>query len=314
MRGKIVLALTFGLAACGVDTFDIGKISKDENSSRELVPITIPVNMVDVSSFSLAPATNFEMTMDSCVSGHTATADETTGSLDVYKFDQGCLAKLTSFTSAGITYDNVSAGAVDFTTWLAGDTATFSDGTNTIAVTVVAQLDSPISGTEPITYSFTTAEAGTGDTIADTTVGDSHVITVAGDDAPDVEIISHAFVGMTALGAGQFDFEFECQAAIAGNDCSGQDMTTYEWALEDANSFATPGVPSLAELDALTMDATVGAVDGANGTNGGIDAPTLDGPDAMHTNPNMVLIVKSGASYKYFTVDVTVLSEVQDTP
>lgn len=306
-------SLSLITGACGIDGLDIGSSSKDSGTDRQLTPITIPVNLMDMSgSLSLAAATSFEMNLDGCVSGFTAVADETTGALEVYKFDQNCLAKLTQFEVGGVIYTSTNAGAIDFTTWLAGDTATFTSagGAQSIGVSVVTQLDNPVSGTEPIEYAFSTALAGSGDTIADTTVGDSHTITVGGDAAPDVEIVANGFVGMTATGAGQFTFDLECQTAIVGNDCTGSDMTAWSFALVQ-DTYA--GSPTVTELNGFTYSGA-GVADGAIGGNGGTATGTLQGPDAMHTNPNMLLVVKNGASYKYFDVDVTVLPANQATP
>lgn len=310
MRTKLLVSAAFFLTACGFEGLDIGKISKDENN-RQLTPTKVPVQLIDMSgSFSLAPADAYNLSLDGCVSGFTATATEATvGGLQVYKFDQNCLAKLTSFQTGGITYAATNPGATDFTTWLAGDNATFTDagGTNSIGVSVVTQLDNPVSGTEPIQYAFSVAVAGTGNTVADTTVGASHTVTVAGDNPPDVEVFANAFVGMTATGAGQFTFDMECQAAIAGNLCSGDDMTAWTWLLvEDTYG----GSPTLTDLDALTPAGT-GVVSGAINVNGGITSPTLNGPDQIHLKPNMILVIKNGVSYKYFNVDVTVLPAVQ---
>ena len=175
-------------------------------------------------------------------------------------------------------FDN--PGAVNFTTWLAGDNATFTNaaGTLSIGVSVISQLDNPVSGTEAITYGFSVALAGTGQTIADTTVGASHVMTVGSDDAPDVEIVSslaNSFVNMTATGAGQFVFDLECQSSIAGNNCSGvDDMTTWEVVLvEDTYG----GSPSLTNLNALFPGSPIVTVSGGIGTNGGFTTPTLTG-------------------------------------
>ena len=190
MKLKLVVALAFGLTACGFEGLKVGKVTKNENS-RTLTPITVPVQLQDLSNgFHLAAATTFAISLEDCVSGFTATADQTTApGLAVYRFDQGCLAKLTEFETGGVVYRHDNPGAVDFTTWLAADTATFTNGagTQSIGVSVVTQLDSPVSGTEAIAYAFSTAVAGTGDTIADTTVGASHTMTVDGDEAPDVD-------------------------------------------------------------------------------------------------------------------------------
>jgi hypothetical protein len=315
-KSTFAAVVMFGLTGCGIDGMNIGKTSKDESSSRQLVPTSVPVQMTDKSgSLSLASATAFNITLDGCVSGFTATATEATvGGLEVYKFDQNCLAKLTQFTSGGVTYSATNPGATDFSTWAAGDSATFTDsvGTQSIGVSVISQLNDPVSGTEAIEYGFSVAVVGTGQSIASTTVGASHIMTVNSDDAPNVEIeatsLTTSFVGMTATGAGQFVFDFECGLAISGNDCDGVDMTGWEISLVQ-DTYA--GSPSQTDLDALPAGSPVTTVSAGIGTNGGFTSPTLQGPAAMHNNPEMLVVIKNGSSYKSFEVDVTVLSTSQ---
>jgi hypothetical protein len=310
---KIISCSAFlALSACGINSLNIEKSRDDGSGQTPLKPITIPVQMLNMSGvFQLADATTFSIVMEGCISGYSTTVDETSGGLTAYKFDQGCLAKLKEFEVGGIIYSSSNAGATDFTTWLAGDSATFTDasGSSSIGVTVGSQLDSPITGTEPISYAFSTALEGVGDNVTEATVGASHTVTVAGDAAPDVEIFSNDFVGMTATGAGQFSFALECQSgAISGNFCAGSDMTAWSWALVE-DTFA--GTPTLDDLNAMVMDATSGTVNGTINTNGGVDTPVLQGPDQIHLKPNMLFVIKNGASYKYFNVDVSVLPLVQ---
>lgn len=312
----LTAGIVAGLASCGFEDIEFTKVKKDENSDQnKRKKIQIPIQLLEQNSgFNLAAATGFDVVLEGCVTGLTATADETTvGGLQVYKDDEGCLAKLTQFETGGVTYSASNPRAVDFTTWLAGDTASFTNGAGTlsIGVVVVTQLDNPISGTEPIEYGFFEVQQGTGQQVPDTVVGASHVLTVGSDGAPDVEIevgsLATSFIGLTATGAGEFVFDLECGSAVSGNDCTGLDMTAWTLALVQ-DTFA--GSPTLAELNAL-VTAGGQSVNGAIGANGGITTPTLLGPDAMHLNSEMLLVVKNGSSYKYFEVDVTVLQSAQ---
>jgi hypothetical protein len=309
MKTKLVFALALGLSACGIDGLNIGKVDKDGNV-RSLTPINIPINVVDTSgSFNLAAASAYSMTMTGCVSGYSPTVTEATaGGMPVYRFDQGCIAELRSFTTGGTEYRFDNPNATPFPAAHAvGNTATFTDGTGTlfVGVSVIAQLDDPISGTEPIQYGFSESVAGTGDTITSGTVGASHTITVAGDGAPNVEVQAHGYTGMTAAGEGQFTFAMECQGTYADPACDTIDVTTYQWALvEDTYG----GTPTLPDLDAITMSGLFGTSNPAIGTNGGVDSPTLTGPATIHSKPNMLLVIKNGLSYKYMTVQVQVLT------
>ena len=96
---------------------------------------------------------------------------------------------------------------IHFTSWIAGDLATFEESgnpANTIRVAVASQLDDPVSGTEAISYTFSEIVAGADEAIASSVVSDAHAITVAGQAAPNFTISAVSFAGMTAAGAGQF--------------------------------------------------------------------------------------------------------------
>ncbi|NRA65501.1 MAG: hypothetical protein HRU19_13520 [Pseudobacteriovorax sp.] len=68
--------------------------------------------------------------------------------------------------------------------------------------------------------------------------------------------------------------------------------------------------------EATTLFATAGSapnstinVGDASFPNGGFESIDLTGPDQMHLNPNMILVVEAdGKSYQYFNLDVSTLS------
>ena len=328
-----IFAIVCMTAACSVEEPTVDQAAEEEQTTEfsddDLV--TIPVALAESSSaisLLLAPATDYDMTVDGCASGLTTTANELTPSLEVYKFDRGCLAKLTAFTSGGITY--VPSSGDPFTTWLAGDTATFedqSDPTTTIAVKVDSQLEDPIAGTETVAYSFSEIEAGADENIASSVVGQSQTLSVSGQVAPDFNIATNGvnFVGITATGAGEFEFKFECASAQTGTgltaDCAGVTMSDLTYKLVE-DTFG--GTLTTAEAAALfpAGESSLLAAEvydaGTNGlTNGGFTTKlgtgsALVGPDAMHDNPNMILILQAAdTSYKYFNIDVSTLSETQ---
>lgn len=293
---------------CGIDLIDGGSSEPNVSEPDELEMISVPLEVVDQtnSGLNLTSASAFTMNLEGCASGYAVSVTEANASINLYKYDEGCLLKLVSLTVSGVTYTSTNTGAVDFTTWQPDDAGVFVDasGFYSIAVGVVSQLDDPISGTEAVAYSFAMVSAGSDETIADTDVGDGHAISVDGHPAPSVTIESVSFTDISASGAGQFSFNLECNEAVDGNNCASVDMTAWEYALvKDTYSSS----PTPADLIALSYSGT-GTVDDTIGSFGGIGSPALNGPDEIHNNPEMILVIKNDISYLYFNVDVTAIS------
>lgn len=276
-------------------------------------------------------ATHFSIELTGCVSGYTSTGDEVNPSLNVYKYDQGCIAKLVSFELPSGIF--TPTGGTDFSSWDAGQTAVFAkttDNTVTMGVVVIAQLPSTITGTEAVTYSFYEIVEGADVAVSD--VGEGHTMTVDGVLAPSFTVNSVRYVAMTNTGAGQFEFTMHCSVALgnANTTCKDVTLTDIDYMLiEDAAPYN--GTITFAQADALDWDNDSTPVVGGEVVNvGGNDAATppntlarggfytniaapLTGPDELHNNPNMLLIFRAPngdhASYLYFNVDVTTLTQ-----
>ncbi|SMF52646.1 hypothetical protein [Pseudobacteriovorax antillogorgiicola] len=312
------------LASCGPEMINPSESNSEEDltAGQEFATVSVGVQESSTPLFGLAAATSFDMSLENCVSGLTyASIQDTNPNIDVYKFDQDCVVKLNQFVYGGVTW--VPSSGDPFTSWLAGDVATFedsTDNTNTIRVVVASQLDNPVSGTEQISYTFSEIQAGADETIAKNVVSDSHAITVSGQSAPNFTIAAVSFTGLTATGAGQFGITLNCANAVsgsvAGSDiaCDGVPLSDITYKLiQDTYS----GTLTMSDASALFPTGesvvTVGT-DGldfgdATATNGGFVTVTLTGPDAMHSNPNMILILEAAdTSYQYFNIDVTTLT------
>jgi hypothetical protein len=341
-RELFVIGLA-ALAIAGCAESPEQKNYEDESKSRTVVSyggggssgsslVTIPVS-VEYGQFGLlgTPATAYSVSLTGCLSGYTATVNQTSvDGVEVYKDDRNCLAKLTSFTVGGATYTNTHTGAVDFTTWLANDMATFASSSGAlIRVKVVSQLASPIASTEAVSYNFSELLKGGDTTYLESDVSDAHSITVESQEAPLFDVVAANFVGMhDTSGAAQFTFKLECvddptaspPTSVAMNSGSGpdtlcgandlQDITyklvkdTYSSTLSITNAeaiFSTAGT-SVTLPNAQYQD---------SGTNEGFNTVTLDGPGGLGTagNEHMILILKAGISYTYFNIDVTTISQ-----
>ena len=308
---------------CGVDNRDVvadqdTATIESQNDERELIDIDVQVDEKEQGFNLTASATAYSLTIDSCASGYTTTVDENSPTVKAYKFDRDCLAKLTTFTINGITYNPDSADL--FTTWQAGDTATFEDAldnTNKIAVSVVSTLDNPISGTEAISYAFEDIKKGSDENIAENVVSDTHAISVTGEVAPNFTIAAVSYVGMTAAGAGQFTVKFNCDSNITGSGattaCEGQLMTDLKYKLVEDTYGGTLTQAQAAALfptgeSSIDTGSELLAIGDADAANGGFVSKTLDGPNQMHNKPNMIIIIEAAdTSYRYWNMDVTTL-------
>jgi len=317
---SVVLA---SLTACGQVLDSVGKSDADYATTQEpqeLIDINVNVEEDGATGFALAAASEFSISLEGCASGYTSTASQLQDRLNVYKFDRGCLAKLTSLKYNGITY-TPSADA-KFTTWAAGDAATFSDGgTNQIKVVVSAQLSNPVGLTDTVAYSFTEIVAGSGQVFSTSAVGAPKSMSVGGQAAPSFIVKTLAYTGMTSTGAGEFSFNMECTQASTGSGldqvCNDLKASQLKYVLIKDE---TSGVLTAAQASALFVAAgtSVGVAEvraqGTAGlTNGGFATTGLVGPAQMHANPNMILVVEgAGTSYLYFNVDVSTISQATD--
>ncbi|MGE0172714.1 MAG: hypothetical protein AB7T49_08015 [Oligoflexales bacterium] len=290
-------------------------------NNPEVVDVGVSVSENSQAAFRLASATAFTMSLEDCVSGYTSTADEGSPNLQVYKYDQECLAKLTAFSYNGSDFEP-SAGD-PFTTWLAGDAAIFEDvldNTNIMRVRVVSQLDSPISGTEPVEYLFSVIEQGSNENIADTVVGAAHAMQVDGLLPPALTISSVTYDGMTSDGEGLFTFTMECDSAVTGTGatraCEGLLLDKIKYRLVEDTYSSTLDISDAEALFPAGEYSIANPGDhldtGAGGTtNGGFLTSSIEGPEQMHLFPHMILIFQADdTSYLYFNVDVTTLTQL----
>ena len=333
---KLVLgAMVSAVVACGpglkgISDMTGGQKDADSPSETETVPVSVSVQehrkpdaslgLADDGMNLMSDATAFGITVSGCATGFTGTASEATlAGLSVYKFDRNCIAKLTQFSFNGSSYIPLT----DFATWQPGDTATFKSTTNAsdlLSVAVASQLNNPIAGSEDVSYTYSQVSAGADKNIASSVVGAAHILKVSGQGAPAFQVKSVSFSGVTALGAGQFSFVMECLVAVTGSgvteSCKDAVLPDISYKLvKDTYS----GAPTLANLNdmfvsgssTIAIPSEVLALGSGSAANGGFSSKVLDGPGAMHNNPQMLLALKVGVSYQYFNVDVTTLSTAQ---
>jgi hypothetical protein len=214
----------------------------------------------------------------------------------------------------GATY--VPTVADPFETWETGDVATFENTTgDKLRVVVAAQLASPVTSADEITYTFSMIDKGDDDTVPETSEG--HVITVEGQDAPAFEIQKVTFEGLNDSGAGEFVFTMNCLETVTGsiatNDlaCKQLDLSAIDYKLVK-DTYSDTMTLEQASAEFPTGESSVEVAEylepGAEAPNGGFKTKVLVGPDQMHNNPNMIVIFEAAdTSYLYFNVDVETL-------
>lgn len=169
------------------------------------------------SGFNLASQTGalaadkFTATLTGCASGLSGVI--TGGTFNAYLGDSGCIVKLTSLTIHNKTYTSTASGATDFTSWSSGQLATFANAVTgeTVEVLVVKQLSSAVQSSDYVSYVFSILQHN-----SDVTVSSSHQLLVAGQDAPNFEILNTTvdFVNNTLT------FQVKCTSGLLISDGS----------------------------------------------------------------------------------------------
>jgi hypothetical protein len=317
--GNLPLVLLLA-AGCGADTFGSKPKKADAGDDGSLIGIPTGVEEDTTGGLGLATsASKFSIDLTGCASGYVSTATEASPDLQAYKFDRTCLAKLTSMDLDGIHY--VPSTSAAFTTYAAGNKATFVDAanpSNSIRVAVTAQLSNPIKATDKVAYTFSQIAAGSDTTISADIVGAGHGLAVSGQLAPSFKVSTVAFTGITTSGAGQFQFGLECKVAVdASGNCVDAALTSLTYKLVEDTYGSTLTLDQATAIFATTgssvVAADVVAVGNASMPNGGFNTKAgtsaLTGPAKTALHPQLLLIVRSGTSYQFFKVNVSSLMQ-----
>ncbi|MGE0172713.1 MAG: hypothetical protein AB7T49_08010 [Oligoflexales bacterium] len=315
IRSAIFLALGLSIYGCGPELKDVNEDKEGTKPGTENLSIVkIPVSVQEHSQqLALASADAFSMSLEGCASKHTATANEMTPNLLVYRYDKNCVTKLTSFTYEGDVY-TPSVGN-EFDTWMVGDEAVFESASGTLKVVVEAQLSNPVVPEDEVTYTFSEIDEGALKPVP--SEKDGHALAVNGQPAPALNISQGVQKDIDINGAGIFEFTMECQSVVTGTvaganiACQGLSLsdTTFKLIEDTYSSVLTlDDAVTIFQTDELTIN-SVDYLD-ANGTTGfkGGFKITAAGPAEMHTHPNMLLIFEGkNTSYLYFNIDLQII-------
>lgn len=302
-----------------------GKISvKSKPRQEKLVEVKTGLDQRKTSlnkmSFSLInEASKYSISLDNCLSGYSSTSTELNPSMQAYKFDSNCLAKLESFEFQGRTY--IPSNSNPFTTWQVGDVAVFEDQvspSNTFFVEVMATLSSPIVGAEEVYYEFyEDTQLGGNGSILEATIGAQAVNAKGQDTPPDFSPITANFIGETPGGGFTLEFILNCNTVMVGDICGGVDLQDIRYILVEDIYGGSPSRGELKNIHAsdVAIDlATEKLLPGEqNANNGGFKTTVglniLATPDDVANNKNMILSLEAnGDSYQYFNFDIETTS------
>lgn len=320
IRTLAIVLSTFSINACGpvLETVGISSGSDKETAETEseLIAIEVSVDEGEDTAFRLAAASKFQIDLEGCASGYTSSMDELSPGLNVYKFDRNCKARLVSLEYSGISY---TVGNVPFSTLNVGDEAEFVDasGNNRLRIAVTAQLSNPVAVTDTVAFAFVEVAAGADKVYGKNEVATRKTMSVGGQEAPSFDVKALYFDSITESGAGEFRFDLECLSAMSGSGlsslCNDLTLSQLKYVLVediyDGDIDATEAAALFASAgSSVAVDEVISAGSGGL-ANGGFATGSLVGPDQMHLNPNMLLVIQgAGTSYLYFNVDVTTIS------
>lgn len=316
---------SLGLFACQ------GKKSKgSSDATEERQKVSVPLSIVSNSSQSLALASNrsdvveYSIDITGCASGYTASLNNINGSstytVDLFLGDQNCVVELTSLELASGVY------ATPFSSYAQGSTYSFVDGSDadkSYLVTVDIQLPSTIVTPDPSAppeVRFLIEEIQKkADTVIDGISGAEHLVTVEHLQAPDmtIPVDGAEFLGLDlppggAFG-GQFQFTLDCGSGTdvsvpATPFCGDVDLSTMEYVLVKDDYSDTITYAEAETIFTVNSGSVATGVTHVSGDS--FETSVLIGPDAIVTNPNMLLILRSvdadnNHSYTYFNIDVS---------
>ncbi len=332
------LTLAYGLWDCSATTMSVA-----------LKPVSVPValektgsslNLTDGLGLTVNTGTTLNVAVTGCASGYTYTGT-ITSVVNLYNGDINCKVKLTSFIltigSSTITYSATATGATNFTTWLAGDTATFANTTGSgaasdlITVYVRNQVtQTALTTLDTVLYNFTDVQGSTTSSAVTDAISTPVPLTVNGNAAPDFTFYDSRIVSTNANGTVNLKLQFQCPTDVTGTNpnqsCSGLSEANMDYLLVE-NTFSNASL-SVAQVNAIfaagspvavTQDAVGAAAIGtlSNMTHGGIETGSMATVGAPlypnHKNQLFIIRLRNGSgntlSYEYFYVDIASLTQ-----
>jgi len=258
-------------------------------------------------------------TLVGCSSARTLTC--TSQDFYVYNSDQNCILKLNTFTNNGVNFS--ASSACSSITWKAGTQCAFTS-TNvspaqTVSVSVIQQLSSPIVTTDYVVYEFAQIQQGALQAFTQSSISFDAPSALIAQAAPQYTVKQLNYYGINTTGSGSFSFDLQCLQQMivdpsnptqALTKCADAPLSSLDYVLV---AYPTAGITSattasqLAALMAGGTDTLITwqgatnstASDKLNGTNGvtsigGFATKIMVGPGQISTTAgsNMLLILR----------------------
>lgn len=151
-----------GVTGSDAVTYKFTDILSASTSNLSMSSYTFSVTGTTTQHSGVTTGASPVAVISGCASGYNLSATTVnSGAVNLYKGDISCKVKLTQFTLGSETYS--ITGGTDFTTWLAGNTATFKSTTtsNTLTLTVGTQVtQAGVTTGDTVTYTYTDPTAG----------------------------------------------------------------------------------------------------------------------------------------------------------
>jgi len=324
------LALAYGLWDCSATTMSVA-----------LKPISVPVSIEKTGSVGLdglgltvSTGTTLNVAVTGCASGYSFATGAITSVVNLYNGDRNCLVKLKSFVFGTTTYSATATGATDFTTWLAGDTATFANTTSaTDLITVFArtQVSSILTLSDAVLYNFTDVQGSTTSSTASDAISTPVSLTVNGNAAPDFTYLDSRIMSTNVNGTVVLKLQFQCPNTVTGTSptesCDGLAEANMDYIMVE-NTYSNAAL-TVAQVNAIfaagsptavTQDAAGAAGVGTVSTSpkGGIQtsSTTVGAPlYPSHQNQLIIIRLRDGGtpnltlSYEYFYINIGSLTQ-----
>jgi hypothetical protein len=314
----IFLTLLCALIHCGSPSSQADSAHSKKEIAKikvAVLPNTLGMNIELAPSVPPVEAATYTISMTGCVSGLVSSATQVSAYLPAYLGDINCMAKLTALGYRDINW--VMSSNRPFTTYKVGDTSIFvnpvdTTGQTQLLVTIGGQLSNPVKSTDQVSYTFVEQQPG-----PSTPVGQIQAqvqMSVMGQGAPAFAMQSANMVGITANGAGQFVFTFQCDQPVTVVNgipychANALNATSYVLAANTYTlpmSFSTLGTligryPTAVSLTTDYIPPSTGIPNGGFTTK--IGAGALIGPAPLQSNPNLLLILANGGAYQLFSI------------
>jgi len=303
------------------------------------IPQSLNLEMESEDLNLVSTGSNLQISVSGCASGYSiSTTAINSGSVKLYSFDRNCLVRLESFTLGSTTYSTTGSNVVNFTTWLAGNIATFqstTSSTDLIKVYVNTQVtQAGVQSTDTVSYNFTDLTSATTKNILQANVSAPIPISAAGQPAPNFTMTQARYLSTNSNGSANMSFTLQCGTSLTGSSlstyaCSSDVLQTQidyifipdaysQGTITAAQANAAFGANTPTSIGSLIVAPNGNDLNGNALTNGGFytsnSSPLRTSPSEYNNLNNVFMIRRKDTnsntlSYLYFYVNITGIAQ-----